>query len=242
MALMPAFALSPLPVRKDPFDHIVQSQFLDRAVYEELERSFPTCGPSTGPTGFSYYWGDPEYEQLLTQNWAWRQFFDTVHSQDFVRFCAVQFADAYRQHNCRIDFEKAVYVPYRESREDKERRHLQQVTHDPNELYVRLDVHQGHIGYRRRIHRDHHRRVATLLIYFCDSHDSGREGGDLVLHRSYLRFIRPAAAHVRPQRNLMAGFACSPVSLHSVPDILSQSSPRNFVQVQLSSQVDAWPR
>lgn len=242
MAPMIAFPLSPVPVRKDPFDHIIQEQFLDPAVYEELERSFPVCGPSSGPTGFSYYWGDEEYQQLIAGNWAWKRFFETVHSQDFVHFCAAQFAQAYRDYGCRIDLGKAVYVPYRESREDKERRHLAAVTHAPHELYVRLDIHQGHLGYRRRVHLDHRRRVATLLVYFCDSHESGREGGDLVLHRSYLRVIRPAAARVRPRRNLMAGFACSPVSYHSVPDIVSQSSPRNFVQVQLSSQVDAWPR
>jgi len=236
------FPLSPLPVRKVPFDHVVQEEFLEPAVYEELERSFPTCGPSTGPTGFSYYWGDEEYQRLITGNWAWKRFFETVHSQDFVRFCAVQFARTCRDHGCTVDFDKAVYVPYRESREDKERRHLRAVTHAPHELYVRLDVHQGHLGYRRKVHLDHRRRVATLLIYFCDSHESAREGGDLVLHRSLLRVIRPEGARVRPQRNLMAGFACSPVSYHSVPDIVAQSSPRNFVQVQLSSQVDAWPR
>jgi hypothetical protein len=239
---MAVLALSPLPVRKDPFDHILQPQFLDPAVYEELERSFPTCGPSTGPIGFSYYWGDPEYEQLITQNWAWKRFFATVHSPSFAQFCAAPFADAYRQYGCRIDCDKAVYVPYRDSRKYKERRHLEKVTHRPQELYVRLDVHQGHIGYRRRVHRNHHRRVATLPIYSCDSHESGREGGDLVLHRNYLRVLLPEAARIRPQRNLIAGFACRPVSLHLVPDILSQSSPRNFLQVQLSSQVDAWPR
>ncbi len=211
-------------------------------VYEELERSFPKCPPSTGPTGFSYYWGDDEYQKIITENWAWKQFFETAHSQDFLRYCAAQFGDAYRRHHCTVDLDKAVYVPYRESRQDKERRHLEKVTHAPHELYVRLDIHQGHLGYRRRVHLDHRRRVATLLIYFCDSHESGREGGDLVLHRQYMRVIRPEAIRVRPRRNLMAGFACSPVSYHSVPDIVAQSSPRNFVQIQLSSQTDAWPR
>jgi hypothetical protein len=46
---------------------------------------------------------------------------------------------------------------------------------------------------------------------------------------------------VKPQLNLMAAFACSPISYHSVPVIKSQVSPRNFVQIQISSSVDAWP-
>jgi hypothetical protein len=239
---MTAFPLSPLPVQKDPFDHIVQEQFMDPEVYQEIERSFPVCAASTGPTGFSYYWGDAEYQKLITENWAWKRFFETVHSQDFVRFCTAQFADAYREHGCRVDLDRAVYTPYCESRQDKERRHLEKVTQAPHELYVRLDVHQGHIGYRRASHVDHRRRVATMLFYFSDSDVTGREGGDLVLHRNYLRVLRPEAKRVRPQRNIMAGFACSQASYHSVPTIVSQSSPRNFVQVQLSSQVDAWPR
>ena len=236
-----AFPLSPLPVRNEPFAHIEKEQFLRRDVYEELERTYPVCPPSTGPSGFSYYWGDAEYESLITNNWAWRSFFDTAHSQAFVDFLVTQFADAYAAKGCTIDLRKAKYTPYRETREGKEMRHLKDRM-APEELFVRLDVHQGHIGYKRKIHVDHRRRVATMLLYFCDSDASGRDGGDLVLHREHLRVFRPEGARVRPKRNLMAGFACSPVSHHSVPEIVAQSSPRNFVQIQLSSSVDAWTR
>jgi hypothetical protein len=38
----------------------------------------------------------------------------------------------------------------------------------------------------------------------------------------------------------MVGFACTPVSFHSVPTILQQSTPRNFVQIQLSSSTNVW--
>lgn len=241
MVSEPAFPLLPQPVRQDPFDHILCPDFLRSEVYQELERTFPVCPPSSGPTRFSYYWGDAEYESLITQNWAWKAFFETAHSQEFVNFCVRQFAGAYAQHGCVIDLANAKYTPYRETREGKERRRLNE-KYAPNELFVRLDVHQGHIGYSRKIHVDHRRRVATVLIYFCDSHESGRDGGDLVLHRDHLRVYRPEGARIRPQRNLAAGFACSPISHHSVPRIESQSSPRNFVQIQLSSTVDAWRR
>ena len=78
-----------------------------------------------------------------------------------------------------------------------------------------------------------------MLIYFCDQGDM--DGGELVLHGTRLRLLHPEIVRVRPQPNLMAAFACSPVSYHSVPKIKSQLSPRNFVQIQISSSVDAWP-
>ncbi|MBI4907339.1 MAG: 2OG-Fe(II) oxygenase [Acidobacteria bacterium] len=238
---MSAFSFEPRFVHAEPFDFIQQEQFLREDLYRELERSFPVCPPSTGPSGFSYYWGDGEYQRLIAENWAWKEFFETAHSQRFVEYCRTQFHRAYQRHRCIIDLSKAVYVPYQESRQDKERRHIRKINLQPHELFVRLDLHQGYIGYRRKIHLDHRRRVATLLIYFCDADESGFDGGDLVLHKRKFRILHPEAARIRPKRNLMAGFACSPVSFHSVPDILRQDSPRNFVQIQLSSQVDAWP-
>ena len=236
-----AFPLEVLPVQTQPFDFISKEGFLRPDVYQELERSFPACPPSTGPTGFSFYWGDSKYEELIATNWAWKLFFETAHSQSFVNYCIAQFAGAYQEHGCIIDLNKATYVPYRESREGKEKRYLNE-KYQPHELFVRLDVHQGHVGYSRKVHVDHRRRVATLLVYFSDSDESGRDGGDLVLHSQKLRVLYPEGARVRPKQNLMAGFACSGVSFHSVPKIESHASPRNFVQIQLSSTVDAWKR
>ncbi len=242
MKVSQAFPFTLLPVQEKPFDHIVQSNFLDRQVYEELERSFPLCPPSSGPSGFSYYWGDEEYDRLITENWAWKTFFETVHSQDFINYSFAQFQRALTTYGCKVSADKAKYVPYQESRQDKENRYLEKVIHSPEQLYVRLDIHQGQVGYSRKSHLDHRRRLATLLIYFSDSDQSGRDGGELVLNERVLGLFPKEAVRIRPQRNLMAGFACSPVSYHSVPKILIQSKPRNFVQIQVSSSVDVWPR
>jgi 2OG-Fe(II) oxygenase superfamily len=235
-----AFPLEQLPIHRQPFDHITTADFLHPEVYAEIERSFPVCPASTGPTGFSYYWGDPEYNSLIANNWAWKLFFETVHSQAFVNYCFGQFTRSIQRYQCSISEAQARYVPYQESRQDKERNHLQQVIHQPHELYVRLDIHQGHIGYNRSVHVDHRRRLATLLIYFSDSDRSGRSGGELVLHERHLGFLNVAKTKIEPRRNLMVGFACTPVSFHSVPTILQQSTPRNFVQIQLSSSTNVW--
>lgn len=233
------FDLTPVPLETAPFEYISKRQFLRPDIYEEIAPNFPVCASSTGPTGYSFYWGDAEYDQLLRERSAWKAFFDAAHSQTFIDACIQQFRPAFLAHGCRIDLEKAVYVPYRESREDKERRHIPDIRHQPHELFVRLDVHQGYVGYSRAVHLDHRRRLISMLIYFCDQGDMA--GGELVLHGTRFRVLRPAMARVNPQPNLMAAFACSPISYHSVPKIKSQVSPRNFVQIQISSSVDAWP-
>ena len=119
----------------------MQRQFLRSDIYEGIAQTYPVCASSTGPTGFSFYWGDPEYDKLLRERSAWKTFFDAAHSQAFIDACIRQFQPAFIAHKCCIDLEKAEYVPYLESREDKERRHILDIRHQPHELFVRLDVH-----------------------------------------------------------------------------------------------------
>ena len=204
------FNLTPAPLETIPFEYLCKRQFLRPDIYEGIAQSYPVCKSSTGPTGFSFYCGDPEYGQLLREQPAWKAFFDAAHSQAFIDACIRQFQPAFIAHKCRIDLERAAYVPYRESREDKERRHILNIRHQPHELFVRLDVHQGYISYSRAVHLDHRRRLMSMLIYFCDQGDM--DGGELVLHGTRLRVLRPERARVRPQVNLMAAFACSPIS------------------------------
>src|ERR1700722_17328172 len=97
-----AFPLEVLPVQTQPFDFVSKEGFLRANVYHELQRTFPVCPPSTGPTGFSFYWGDSEYEELIATNWAWKLFFQSAHSQSFVNYCIAQFARAYQEHGCVI--------------------------------------------------------------------------------------------------------------------------------------------
>jgi hypothetical protein len=239
---MTPFAFPKKELRKKPFEHVVVTSCLPDDVYRGVESSFPECAPSSGPTGYSYYWGDTEYDRLITENPAWKAFFESAHSQAYIDYAIAQFGPSFKSQGCTIDLSKAKYVPYRETREGKEQRHLTGTGLAPHELFVRLDIHQGHIGYSRKVHLDHRRRLISMLIYFSDSDESGRDGGELVLHSSVLGLMRPEGGRVTPRRNLMAAFACSPVSFHSVPEIKSQSSPRNYVQIQISSSIDAWPK
>lgn len=228
------------PVSESPFSHVLQDNYLEPDLFLQLKDSFPQCPKSTGPTGYSLYWGDPDYATLLASNPAWKTFFDRFHSQQFVNYCIEQFQETYSAKRCRIDLSRAVYVPYQESREDKERRHIQAPRHEPHELWVRLDIHQGFLGYGRKVHLDHRRRLVTLLIYFNGADEISMNGGELWMHSRKLGFLHPKEKVIQSQNNRMVCFPCSGDSYHSVARVLSQSAPRNFVQVTLSSSQDAW--
>lgn len=231
--------LSPLGVSEEPFPHALRERFIEPEHYSQLCRTFPDCPPSTGPTGFSLYWGDEEYQRLLDEQPAWRALFDTFHSQAFIEWGREQFAAVWRREGCEIDWAAARYVPYREDRIDKERGTLRKVEHAPHELWVRMDIHQGRVGYSRPVHLDHARRLISMLVYMCDHAENRMSGGELLLHG-------PARANaptrIAPRHNLMVAFPCANNSQHSVPKITSAAAPRNYIQVHISSSVPAWPR
>ncbi|HEY3041130.1 MAG TPA: 2OG-Fe(II) oxygenase [Pyrinomonadaceae bacterium] len=233
--------LKQLSVQVEPFPHVTHHQFIFPEYYPELCRSFPNCPPSTGPSGFSLYWGDEGYARLLDEQPAWRALFNTFHSQDFVEWGKAQFTDFWKTERCQIDLSKAHYVPYREDRIDKERATLRKVEHEPHALWVRMDIHQGRIRYDRGVHVDHARRLISMLIYMSDHTESHMVGGELFLHsgpgRQSERTVR-----ITPRHNLMVAFPCTARSYHSVSKITSMALPRNYVQVHISSSVDIWPR
>jgi hypothetical protein len=240
----PAPAVCDLAVHSlklEPFPHVVNKAFIEAQSYRELCRTFPTCPPQIGPTGFSLYWGDEAYQQLLDDEPAWQSLFNTFHSQRFIDWGRDQFAEIWQQDGCKVDFSKARYVPYCEDRIDKERGKLRRVEYEPHELWVRMDIHQGRMGYDRPVHLDHARRLVSMLIYLCDHSENEMTGGELLLHPK----AKPEPSEsdrITPQHNLMVAFPCSDRSFHSVSPITAQRAPRNYIQVHISSSVDVWPR
>ena len=232
--------LTLLNVKAEPFPHVVHERFIDQEHYRQLCQTFPACPPGTSPTGFSLYWGDEGYGRLLDEQPAWRALFDTFHSQTFIEWGKEQFAEVWRRDRCQIDVSEARYVPYREDRVDKERAALRRIEHDPHELWVRMDIHQGRLGYFRPVHLDHARRLISMLIYMCDHTENRMVGGELFLHGAGARPRTPT--RIAPRHNLMVAFSCTNGSHHSVAKISSTAAPRNYIQVHISSSVDVWPR
>jgi hypothetical protein len=231
--------LTQLTVNLSPFPHVVHSEFITPAIYRQLIDSFPTCPPSTGPTGFSLFWGDEGYTRLLETEPAWRALFTTFQSQRFIDWGLQQFAAARGQADCKLGLSAAHYVSYCEDRIDKERARIRNVEHEPHELWVRMDIHQAQMGYDRVVHVDHARRFLTMLIYMCDHTENAMVGGELFLHEG----AQPGGAtRITPRHNLMVAFPCTARSYHSVAPLTSMTAPRNYVQVQISSSVDIWSR
>jgi hypothetical protein len=229
-----------LPVVQRPFPHVSAHRFLSSERYRRLLASFPSCPPSTGPTGFSCFRGDPAYENLIARDEAWSWLYRSCQSQAFVSYCLRQFADVWARSGCLIATDRARYVDYCESRLDKERRYLEKVVHAPEEVWVRFDFLKGNIGYHRARHRDHCRRLVTMLIYFCDATENEMTGGNLYLHGQDAEGFADDSRFV-PGHNLMIAFPRVPQSFHSVDEIRHQRAARNFIQITVSSSVDAWP-
>jgi 2OG-Fe(II) oxygenase superfamily len=235
--------LTQLKVNMEPFPHVSQDQFISPEFYGELCRSFPTCPPGSGPSGFSLFWGDEGYARLLDEHPAWRTLFDAFHSSRFIDWCIEQFAEVWRQEGCKLDLAEARYVPYLEDRIDKERAGLRKIEHQPHELWVRMDIHQGRVGYARRVHLDHARRLVSMLVYMCDHTENQMTGGELFLHTAEQpQPSHPSPKRITPRHNLMVAFPCMERSYHSVSKITSTAAPRNYIQVHISSSVDIWPR
>jgi hypothetical protein len=226
----------------EPFSHIVNERFIAAPLFEQLRDSFPECPPTTGPTGYSLYWEDDDYQRLLAGQPAWRAVADAFHSDAFVKWVVEQFAPVWEREGCLIDLSRARFVPYHEDRIDKERQTLRRIEYAPHELWVRMDIHQGRVGYARAIHRDHARRLISMLVYLCDQTAINMQGGDLVLYAPPLkRWLQPPVT-IAPRENLMVAFPCMDRSYHSVSRITSMVKPRNYLQVHVSSSVDMWPR
>ena len=228
--------LSGAALNEHPFPHLTHNRFIQPDLYEELRRSFPKCPPNTSPTGYSLYWGDKAYQKLLDGSSAWQALFNCFHSQTFIDWAREQFSGRWSQLGCTIDLENARYVPYREVRLDKDRQTLRRVEYEPDQLWVRMDIYQGHVGYTRNMHVDHRRRLLSMLIYFCDQQEIQMVGGELFLHDAG----HDPVARVVPQHNTMVAFPCAAQSHHSVAPIQSLAAPRNYIQVQISSSVEIW--
>lgn len=232
--------LPDLSLKTTPIVHTIHPGFLPSDIYEEMRRTFPVCPPSGGPTGFSYFRGDPLYDALVSGNQAWRAFVDGILSEEFVDYCLDQFGDAFRELGCLVDISKARYTDFFETRAQKAKRHIDPDGRAPEDLWVRADILQGRTGYWREAHLDHRRRLLTMLIYFSDVKDDAMEGGSLVLHEA-AEHASPGDLEIPPRHNLMAAFPCAPNSWHSVTPITKTKRTRDFIQITLSSPIDAWP-
>lgn len=238
-----AFDLRLVATEEEPFAHVAKDGFIEAGLYDQLSRTFPDPPPSVSPSGYALYWGDPAYDRLLDDSPAWRALFEACQSPRFVAWALEQFRSTLTSasNGCLVDLTNARFVRYRESREDKESRHIRETGLAPDQLWVRLDLHRGRRGYDRGIHVDHRRRLMTILIYFCDAAEAQMLGGSLVLQPNRLGLPVRRRKVIVPRHNRMVIFPCTARSFHSVPPLLFANQDRRYVQIHISSSVDVWP-
>lgn len=267
-SLKSLLAVDRLEVDLHPFPHVLVDEFFRPDAFRELLDQFPQITEmksdmKRGETGWgqTLYWGDEEYDRHLEESPGWKRVFDLVHSQSFLDYIIDELGELFAREGCVVDLSKARYVPYCEDRVDKQLNQLRKVEHEPHELWCRLDFYQGYRGYYRPVHLDHQRRLISMLVYFSDQDVVARDGGDLILHSpgpdlwmlgklglyqtpklfSLARDRLAQTLAIKPRGNRMALFPCGKRSWHAVPAVRSASSPRQHIQITISSSTDIWP-
>ncbi len=256
--------VSPEDVISQPFPHILKDNFVEPRLYRRLKAEFPpdeVFARNTslgGRTGRDLYRGDALYDELLRTSPAWREFYEYINSPAYMDLMLDLFGRYIDVFGCKVQSNNASFVDYIEPREvlaDKSRlgRALESVTDlvartkHKDELFVRLDLAQGGVGYGKPVHCDRPSRLTSMIVYFCDAQEIGMEGGELLLHehiekRSYTKYERHpkpeltrVIGRVMPKDNRGVFFLCSNNSYHSATAVKSQESFRNFIYVSISS-------
>ena len=257
--------VAPDDVAPDPFPHIIKDGIVDPELYNRMLQDFPPDAVFDANTtvgaraGRDLYRGDPAYDDLIASSEAWREFYDYVVSPSFVDQFMQLFGRYLRDLGCAVDPDKARFTNWVEPREilkDRSRwvRRARALTsrfvpmHNPDDLFVRLDIGQGPIGYGKPVHCDRPNRLCSLLVYFCDADDIEMEGGELRIHKhrsakdpkAYERHPRESdtevVATLRAQHNRGVFFVCSNNSYHSATPVTAQRHYRNFLYISIASR------
>ena len=246
-------------VQNEPFPHVSAEPFLDPGLYDRLRREFPadalfdSSSTEGGRSGRDLYRGDAEMSELLSRSPAWNEFHSYLNSPEFLDFTLSLFGDRLGDLGCTVDPEDMTFVDWTEPRGDlaAKRRSFSLARKregSPEEMYCRLDVHQGGASYAKPVHCDRPNRLVSMIIYFVDAEEIQCRGGDLGIHKSTSgasvdvlpRHPKPDTTEIvttiTPTQNRGLFFPCSNNSYHSVSAIESTQGYRDFAYINLSSR------
>ena len=249
-------------VTRDPFPHVLSTEFLRPELFERLLADFPGDGhfdgkPEGGRTGRDFYPDDPGFQDFLRSSEAWREFHGFINSGSFVDFVIECFGPHLDAFGGKVDPSAVTFEQHVESRDElanhgrlgaRMRRLFGRRSDLTNQLYTRFDIEQGGAAYAKPVHCDHESRFASLVLYFSDSDELEMDGGDLQIHRHrqskamerYERHPRPGdtevVATVRPKPNTGVLFLCCNNSYHGVTEIKSANGYRRFCYLNVSSR------
>lgn len=269
----PVLMVTPADVVAEPFPHCFKQPFVRPDLFDRLKREFPADDlfdrntSLGGRAGRDLYPGDELYDELLSTSSAWKEFSDYVDSQAFIDFTLELFGSYLEPFGCMAEADRIKYEPWVESREilAQTTTRLSRVAWrlknaigitdtedgaDPNNVFVRMDIAQGDVGYEKVVHSDRANRLTSMLIYFCSKEDIGMEGGDFRVHkhkkdkpiRDYERHPKPADTEViasfEPKENFGGMFIGCNNSYHSATAVTRCDSYRNFVYASVASRAN----
>lgn len=255
----------------DPFPHCFKQPFVQPDLFKRLKEEFPSDDyfdrntSHGGRAGRDLYPGDDLYEELLGNSPAWREFSDFVDSQAYIDLTLDLFGDHLADFGCIAEADKIKYEQWVESRDVlaattskvsriagkfKSAVGIQEKSDgaDPNNMFVRMDIAQGEVGYEKPVHSDRPNRLTSMLIYFCDKHEIGMEGGDFRVHKhkedkhvdDYERHPKPSDTDViasfEPKENFGGMFIGCNNSYHSATAVTRSDHYRNFVYSSVASR------
>jgi hypothetical protein len=195
--------LSAEDVVATPFPHAVKDEILSKAVFDGLQREFPSDQlfdenqrHEWGGGRINLVRGNPVFERFVRDSRAWAEFFHYVNSQEFVSRMVSVFGPYFGQAGARFNHADSRFLDYVEPLEysrggnssilhriasrtrlrgiyDRVMRLL-----DSKALYVTFDIARSRGGYRIAPHTDNRYKLIVGLIYFNDVEELGGEGGD----------------------------------------------------------------
>lgn len=229
-------------IQPDPFPHIVLDGFIDPHQYRMLAHSFPdiTWTSEMGRTGYEMYRGDRAYDDWMALYANWARLHFQLCRQAFVDNVCAPFNEHMPDGLSAFDWPFRTEIQFADFVETRDMLCSKQpIPPAPREkVFVRMDIQCAYAGYSKPPHLDHRRRVASMLLYFCDQDECGMEGGELVLHRPDGTPVK----QIEPRHNRAVLWPQVRTSYHSVNEIVRTEKPRKFLYVAISSRVPVWPK
>lgn len=150
---------------KEPFPHVIVENIVEPKIYQDLKFPEIEKKPGAGRTGRDLYPGEPEWNQVLTDE-NWLRTYQDLTSSEFVFKILRQFSDDFKENECLMNLDEAFLEDFTESRIQMQQSILSE-DYNPNSLFIRFDFQasDGTHGLRSP-HVDHLRRIVGGVIFF----------------------------------------------------------------------------
>lgn len=231
-------------LRSHPYSYLVQPDVLPQDIFEELRESFPRFGKSAVWNRMSadLMKGDPGYADAISQG-VWSRLHAHFHSQHFVDRMLGLFGGPQAIAGVTIDLAGVRLTDHVETREWIARgsvsARLESFDGDRGEVFIRMDLGLGEVGYERKTHCDWRHRICSVLIYFDDAEELEMEGGHFNVEE-----VIDGTVHVREsitsRKNLGIVKLDDNRSWHSVDKVTRIKGLRRTLYVAISSRGRIW--